>query len=69
VHDVRFLRDEDGFWNQLTAADREQALRELRLRVAFSARQSDLCKQARADAEKQLSNLLSAKGRTVSFMP
>ena len=59
IGDVRFLRDEDGFWNKLTADDREQALRGLRLQVENRARKSDLPQQARAIAEKRLTELLA----------
>jgi len=66
---VRFLRDEDGFWNKLTANDRESAIRDLRLNVDSNARKSDLCEQARASAEKRLAGLLTTGGRSVTFTP
>jgi hypothetical protein len=69
MHDVRILRDEDGLWNRLTAADREQAIRELRLRISLRARESDLREQARTNAEKRLTELLARDGRTVTFTP
>jgi hypothetical protein len=69
VRDVRFLRDEDGFWNKLTPADREAALRELRRGVERSAKETDLAQAARDLAQKRLVELLSAGGRTVSFEP
>jgi len=67
LRDVRFLRDEDGFWNKLTPADREAALRELRESVELEARNSDLPQSARELAEKRLSELLSMPGRTITF--
>ena len=69
LRDVRFLRDEDGFWNKLTPADREQALRELRARVERNARASDLTDHARILAEKRLTDLLAPGGRSVTFEP
>jgi hypothetical protein len=69
LRDVRFLRDEDGVWNKLTGADREAAIRELRLRVELRARQSGLRQEARALAEKRLAGLLAADGRTIVFEP
>jgi Protein of unknown function (DUF4230) len=67
LRDVRFLRDENGLWNKLTPEDREQALRELRRRVELDARKSDLPQQARAIAEKRLTELLAPGGRDVVF--
>lgn len=69
VRDVRFLRDENGLWNPLTGDDRERALRDLRLRVAARARTGDLLAQARANAEKRLTDLLARSGRPVRFVP
>jgi hypothetical protein len=67
--DVRFLKDEDGWWNRLTPADREAAIRDLRLRVGLRARNSDLLVKARASAEKRLADLLTSSGRVVTFEP
>jgi hypothetical protein len=69
LRDVRFPHDEDGIWNKLTGADREAAIRELRLRIQWNARQSDLRHEARIQAEKRLSSLLASEGRTVVFEP
>lgn len=69
VRDVRFVRDEDGFWNKLTPVDREAALRELRDEVEKNARSSDLPRNARAIAEKRLTELLSGEGRAITFEP
>jgi hypothetical protein len=67
VRDVRFLRDEDGFWNKLTPADREAALTELRRRVERNAAKSGLPGAARKLAEQRLAALLASTGRTVRF--
>lgn len=69
LHDVRFLKDEDGLWNHLTDADREQAIRDLRLRVALQARQSDLRERAVAAAQERISHLLASSGHEVTFVP
>ncbi len=69
LRDVRFLHDEDGIWNKLTAGDREAALRELRLRVELQARQSGLRHDARVQAEKKLAEVLASKERPVLFEP
>lgn len=67
LRDVRFTHEEDGFWNKLTPADREQALRALRGDIERRARKSDLAQQVRASAEKRLASLLAAGGRSVTF--
>jgi hypothetical protein len=67
VRDVRFVHDEDGWWNRISADDRESALRDLRLRVGLRARKSDLLAKARASAEKRLTDLLASSGRAVTF--
>lgn len=69
LHDVRFLKDEDGIWNHLTDDDREQAIRDLRLRVALQARQSDLRDRAVAAAQERISHLLASRGHKVTFIP
>ena len=69
VHDVRFVQDEDGWWNRINDDDRERTLRDLRLRVGLQARESDLLAKARASAEKRLTDLLASSGRTVTFEP
>jgi len=67
--DVRFIHEEDGWWNRLTPADREAAIRDLRLRVGLRARGSDLPARARVSAEKRLRDLLARDGRTITFLP
>jgi hypothetical protein len=69
LSDVRFLHEEDGWWNRLTPADREAAIRGLRLRVGLRARESDLRDRARSSAEKRLRDLLARDGRTITFLP
>jgi hypothetical protein len=69
MRDVRFVHDEDGWWNRITDDDRERTLRDLRLRVGLRARESDLLAKARASAEKRLTNLLASSGRAVTFEP
>ncbi len=67
--DVRILVDEDGWINQLTRADRENAIDTLRDRAVLHAADSDLLIQARASAEARLESILASEGRQVSFDP
>lgn len=69
LRDVRFLRDEDGYWNKVNAADRELALRKLRERIEREAGESGLTLEARRLAEKRLAEILTGPGRTMVFDP
>jgi hypothetical protein len=69
LRDVRFPHEEDGVWNKITPEDREEAIRELRLRIQSEARKSPLLHDARAEAEKKLTDLLETNGRSVVFNP
>ncbi|HVE15960.1 MAG TPA: DUF4230 domain-containing protein, partial [Chthoniobacterales bacterium] len=69
LRDVRFPHEEDGVWNKITPEDREEAIRELRLRIQSEARKSPLLHDARAEAEKKLTDLLETNGRSVVFDP
>jgi hypothetical protein len=67
LRDVRFPHEEDGLWNKLTPADREEAVRNLRTEVEQRMKKSDLLAQARISAEKRLTDLLATGGRSVTF--
>jgi len=69
LRDIRFVKDEDGWWNRVSSDDRERALRDLRVRANIRARESDLLAKARASAEKRLADLLASSGRAVTFEP
>jgi hypothetical protein len=56
--DVRVLQDEDGFWNKLTAEDREQAFRALEEKARETFAQSNLLAEARLEGEKRIRELI-----------
>jgi hypothetical protein len=56
--DPKILRDEDGLWNKLTAEDRENAFRELRLLARKQAIQSDLLARARTEGNRVVTEAL-----------
>lgn len=67
--DLRILRDDDGWINQLTAEDREAAIDTLRDRATLHAKESDLLEEARLSVERRLETILASEGREVSFEP
>jgi Protein of unknown function (DUF4230) len=67
MSDVRILRDEDGLWNKLSAADREDALRELEMTARLQFHQTDILKEARAEGEKQVRQLLESASHRENF--
>lgn len=67
--DLRILRDDDGWINQLTAGDREAAIDTLRDRATLHAMESDLLEEARLSVERRLQTILASEGREVSFDP
>ncbi len=67
--DLRILRDDDGWINQLTAEDREAAIDTLRDRATLHAMESDLLEEARLSVERRLQTILASEGREVSFDP
>jgi len=57
--DPKILTDEDGFWNKLTAADREEAFRELRASAVKKLEASNFLGQARRETEARFRELLA----------
>ncbi len=67
--DLRILRDEDGWINQITGEDREAAIDTLRDRATLHAMESNLLEEARLSVERRLQTILASEGREVSFEP
>lgn len=67
MSDLRILRDEDGFWNAITAADREQAIRQLEEKARAEFTRSSLVADAQKEAERRIREIIPA-GRTVEFL-
>jgi hypothetical protein len=69
MSNVRILRDEDGLWNKLTAADREQAFQALEKQARRQFSDSPILAETRLEAEKRLREILSPSGRKLDFAP
>lgn len=67
LQNISIERDEDGFWNKLTAEDRESAIRALRWRATTAAERDGILERARASAEERIAKALG--GREVTFSP
>jgi hypothetical protein len=57
----RVERDESGFWNHITAADRENAVNAMQREVRASVTSSGLLAQARTEAERRIREALQKK--------
>ena len=68
MSDVRVLQDEDGFWNKLTAEDRQLAFRTLEDKARKKITNSKLLPEARLEAEKQVRELIE-KTRNATNLP
>ncbi len=58
--EIKILRDEDGLWNKLTAADREEAFRALRFQADKQFDATALLNEARQEAETRIRGLLDS---------
>ena len=56
MSDVRVLQDEDGFWNKLTAEDRQTAFRALEDKARKKISNSKLLPEARLEAESKFAS-------------
>jgi Protein of unknown function (DUF4230) len=71
MSDVRVLKDENGFWNKLTAEDRQTAFRALEDKARKTFADSSLLAEARLTAEKQVRALIekSRSAAEISAQP
>ena len=67
MSDVRVLQDEDGFWNKLTAEDRQTAFRALEEKARKKVSTSKLLPEAGLQAEKQIRELIDRTRDTTNL--
>jgi len=60
MSDVRIIKDEDGLWNKLSAADRENALSALQMKAQQEFRETHLLLEARMEGERRVRELLES---------
>ena len=63
----RVIRDEDGWWNRLTEADRETAMHDLHALARTQAEHSDLLAEAQRTVEQRLTDIVERNGATLTF--
>lgn len=66
---IKVVKDENGWWNQLTAKDREESLAALQVSARAKIVESDLLKEASANLERSIQEIVtkSAPGFAVTF--
>jgi len=69
TNSVRIVRDEDGWWNRVTAEDRASALRDLQTLAMAKARSSGMIEEARHSAEERIREIVRRNGAEVEFPP
>jgi hypothetical protein len=67
--EIKILRDEDGLWNKLTAADREEAFKALRDQAKKQFDETTLLNEARMEAETRIRELLDTTGKPAAPLP
>lgn len=67
--EIKILRDEDGLWNKLTAADREEAFKALRDQAKKQFDETALLNEARLEVESRIRKLLDTTGKPAAPLP
>lgn len=66
LKEYKLMEDEDGWWNKLTPADRQQAVRGL-LRVARDkAATSGICEEAQRTVEERIQDIVERNNRNIA---
>lgn len=65
----RIALDESGWWNKVSDADREAAVRDLQSAARTRAEDSGILDEARATAEQRIREIVERNGASVEFVP
>jgi hypothetical protein len=65
----QITRDDDGWWNKVSAADRETVVRELQATARAQAESSGILEEARASAQQRIREIVERNGAVVEFVP
>jgi len=65
----RIALDESGWWNRITDADRESAVRNLQAAARARAENSGILEEARTTAEQRIREMVERNGAPVEFVP
>jgi hypothetical protein len=69
MNSYRIARDESGWWNRITIADREQAVRSLQENARREVEASGILDEARSTVEQRIKDIVERNGATVEFVP
>jgi hypothetical protein len=64
----RIAADESGWWNRVTDADREAAVRDLQNAARSQAEASGILEEARTTAEQRIREIVERNGASVEFI-
>jgi hypothetical protein len=67
MKDYKVLKDEDGWWNNVTRQDREEAVRQIRAEAIEKAKRSGLLEESQASVEARIREIVERNGSTVVF--
>lgn len=63
----QITRDDDGWWNNVTASDREMVVRELHATARAQAESSGILEEARESAQQRIREIVEKNGAVVEF--
>ena len=69
MNSYKIARDESGWWNRITIADREQAVRNLQDNARREVEASGILDEARSTVEQRIREIIERNGATVEFVP
>jgi hypothetical protein len=69
MDNYRITRDENGWWNRVSDADREHAVMELQNVARQKAESSGILEEVRSSAEQRIREIVERNGATVAFNP
>lgn len=67
MNSYMILEDESGWWNRISDADREQAVRELQHVAQEKAKNSGMLDEARSTIEQRIKEIVNRNGAIVKF--
>ncbi|MDA1183659.1 MAG: DUF4230 domain-containing protein [Acidobacteria bacterium] len=67
MRDMEILRDVDGWWNRVTAQDRESAIRALSAAAREQSERSGILEEVAQSAEARVRELVERNGASVAF--
>lgn len=65
MKEYRVEKDESGFWNFLTAQDREQAVAAMQREARQTAESSGILEESKREAQKRIEEIIVGRSRTV----